>query len=63
MPNAPKTPLRAMRIPDDEWSALGDTVKGTPADRTGLVREFIRWYLRRPGVTMPKRPDPPPSAR
>lgn len=59
MPNAPKTPLRAVRIPDDEWNELGAAVADTPTDRTKLIREFIRWYLRRPGAKLPVRPPKP----
>lgn len=59
MPNAPKTPLRALRIPDDEWEDLGAAVEGTLTDRTKVIREFVQWYLRRPGAKLPARPTKP----
>jgi hypothetical protein len=57
MPNKPKTQHRSVRISDDDWADLlaAATVQGT--DRAGVINELIAWYLRRPGVTMPKRPD------
>lgn len=48
------TPLRQLRIPDDEWEALGEAVGDR--NRTRLVRTFIRWYLRWPGNKQPDRP-------
>ena len=57
MPNAPKTPARHMRIPDEEWNDLGTVAADQGTDRAALVREFIAWYLRRPGAKLPKRPD------
>lgn len=48
------TPLRQLRIPDDEWQALGAYVGDR--ERTRVVREFIRWYLRWPGATQPEPP-------
>lgn len=53
MPNVPKTPTRPIRIPDPEWSDFGETAV---PDRSAVVREFIRWYLRRPGAKLPARP-------
>ena len=45
------TPPRQMRIPDDQAAKAAGTV------RAEAVREFIRWYLRRPGAKLPTRPD------
>ena len=47
------TRLRQLRIPDDEWEALGKAVGDR--NRTRLVREYIRWHLRWPGNTQPTR--------
>jgi len=47
-----------MRIPDDEWDEVGDAVKQIGSNRTEITREFFRWYVRRPGAKMPKRPTP-----
>ena len=41
MPNAPKTPARAVRISEEMWAALRDV-----ADRTGMtVSDVIRHAL------------------
>jgi hypothetical protein len=53
------TPLRPLRIPDDEWTALGQAVGDR--NRTAAIREFIRWYTRFPGAKALHRPDPPPA--
>lgn len=62
MPNAPKTPTRPIRIPDLEWTDFGEAAKRQNADRSAVVREFIDWYLRRPGAKLPKRPAEPSDA-
>jgi len=56
MPNAPKTPTRPMRIPDDEWEAYGEIAEQLNSNRTRLTRDFIQWLRRDPGAKMPKRP-------
>lgn len=57
MPNAPKTPARQMRIPDEDWYEFETAAASQNTDRASAVREFIAWYLRRPGAKLPKRPD------
>ncbi len=47
------TPLRPLRIPDDEWEAFGQLVGDR--NRTQAVREFIRWRLRWPASKQPER--------
>lgn len=47
------TPMRPIRIPDDEWEALGQAVGDR--NRTRLIREYIRWHLRWPGNKQPER--------
>jgi hypothetical protein len=59
-PKATHTPPRQMRIPDDEWLPFDDATKSAGLARAEAVREFIRWYLRRPGAKMPNRPDAGP---
>ncbi len=58
MPNAPKTPARQMRIPDEDWADFATAVATNDAERAEVVRQFIQWYVRRPGAKLPKRPDP-----
>jgi hypothetical protein len=57
MPNAPKTPTRPIRIPDEDWTDFGEAAASQDTDRSALLREFIHWYVRRPGAKLPKRPD------
>lgn len=52
----PHTPPRQIRIPDEDWGDFAEAAKQEGSDRATLVREFIRWYLRRPGAKMPQRP-------
>jgi hypothetical protein len=50
-----RTPLRPVRVEGALWNLFGEVV-GT-RKRSGVIREFIRWYLREPGATMPDRPS------
>jgi len=47
------TRMHPLRIPDDEWEALGEAVG--ERNRTQLIRAYIRWHLRWPGNTQPTR--------
>lgn len=53
MPNQPKTPLHAFRLDAELWRDFGDRA----GDRTAVLRNFIRWYMREPGARMPRRPS------
>jgi hypothetical protein len=55
-PNVPKTPPRQIRI-GDEWYDFDAAAKAQGTERAALVRDFIAWYLRRPGAKLPARPD------
>lgn len=48
------TRLRQIRVPDDEWTAFGAYVGDR--ERTRVLREFMRWYLRWPGASHPEPP-------
>lgn len=56
MPNTPRTPPRQIRI-GDEWYEFELAAKSMDTERAAVIREFIAWYLRKPGAKMPKRPD------
>jgi hypothetical protein len=58
MPNAPKTPVSRFRIDADEWAAFGEAVP-EDTDRSAVLRQFVAWYLHRPGVKAVKRQAPP----
>ncbi len=55
---------RQMRMPDDEWLPFEKATKvmrpSGRSPRTAVVREFIRWYMRRPGAKLPERPPAGP---
>lgn len=52
-----KTPLVKVRIDPDLWRQFGDVAE---PDRSAVIRNFIRWYVREEGSRMPRRPDPEP---
>lgn len=58
---------RKFRAPDDEWNPFEDATRAMhPAGRSPrgrVIREFIRWYLRRPGATLPDRPPAGPWSK
>lgn len=63
-PNQPKTPARQVRI-GEEWYEFDDAAKRMGTERAALIREFIHWYLRKPGAKLPMRPavaNPAPVA-
>ena len=52
-PRTGEMPIQHVRAADDDWADL-DTASG--GRRPDVVRELIRWYLRRPGSRLPDRP-------
>ena len=54
-PATGQTPIRNLRVPDDEWVPFR-AVGGS--NMSALIRQFIRWYLRLPGAKLPERPSP-----
>jgi len=54
-PAVGKTPTRPIRIDLDLWEEFG---KVAEPDRSAVLRDFVRWYIREPGAKMPRRPDP-----
>jgi hypothetical protein len=57
VPNQPKTPNRAVRVDDELWQEAGQAAAAAGTDRTKLLNQFLRWYLRRPGAALPERPE------
>ncbi|MFI6856528.1 hypothetical protein [Streptomyces sp. NPDC050416] len=51
---------RRFRAPDDEWFPFGDATRAVHPEgrspRAKVLREFMRWYMRRPGAKLPERP-------
>lgn len=58
---------RQMRIPDGEWIAFEAATKAQHpvgrSPRAAVVREFMRWYMRRPGAKLPDRPAAGPWSK
>lgn len=54
MPNVDThTPRQTVRVDADLWDRFGQLAG---RDRSEVVREFIRWYVRDPKAKSPKRP-------
>ncbi|MEO3978804.1 hypothetical protein [Streptomyces sp. CAU 1734] len=55
---------RQFRAPDAEWIPFDAAVRAAhpdgPRSRARILREFMRWYLRRPGSQLPQRPPAGP---
>jgi hypothetical protein len=46
-------PIAEIRVAKDDWADFrAVNLRRAPA----VIREFIRWYLRRPGAKLPQRP-------
>jgi hypothetical protein len=57
MPNAPKTKHRSVRIEDQDWADLAE--RAPSGDRASVIKDLVRWYLRRPDAELPDRPFAP----
>lgn len=55
---------RQFRTPDGEWIPFEKAAKAVHpkgrSPRAKVLREFMRWYMRRPGAKLPARPDAGP---
>lgn len=60
-PNAPKTPVRPIRVDADLWDEFGKAATASDSDRSAVLRAFMAWYARRPGAKPPTRPATTPS--
>jgi len=47
------TTKSGIRVPEDLWRRFGELAE---PDRSTVLREFIRWYVREPDAKPPKRP-------
>lgn len=50
---------RTIRMEQGLWDDLGPAAMANGHDRSGLIKQFVRWYLRIPGAQLPQRPDTP----
>jgi hypothetical protein len=62
VPNSPRTQHRSVRVPDEDWADLLTATKRLGSDRGTVIKQLIRWYLRRPGAELPERPGGKPAA-
>lgn len=46
-PNQPKTPLRAIRIDDELWTAVKEKAEAEGRNVSEIIRAALRRYLRR----------------
>lgn len=53
------TARQTIRIDESLWIAFGESAGATGSDRSTVLREFVRWYVREHGAKMPRRPDAP----
>lgn len=51
------TKHRSIRLEQDLWDRLDPAAKASGFDRSSLIRQMVRWYLREPGAKLPPRPD------
>lgn len=47
MPNQPKTPIRSVRIPDEEWHAAVAKARTEGTTVTEVVRDALRQFVAR----------------
>jgi hypothetical protein len=43
---------RSLRVDIELWDEFGAAIM--PASRSSVLREFIRWYLGKPGAVLPR---------
>jgi metal-responsive CopG/Arc/MetJ family transcriptional regulator len=42
------------------WDEFGAATEGRHKDgRSGVIRDFMRWYLRKPDAALPEQPEQP----
>jgi hypothetical protein len=62
MPNRPRTQHRSVRVSDEDWADLKTATQAAGSDRGTVIKQLIRWYLRRPGARLPERPTLEPRS-
>lgn len=50
------TARQTMRVDEALWEQFGAATTAADTDRSTVLREFIRWYVREPGAKQPPRP-------
>ena len=66
-PDAEYDTPRRFRASDDEWESFEAAARAMhPTGRSPrgqVLREFMRWYMRRPGSKLPERPPVGPWSK
>lgn len=57
MPNAPKNKHRMVRFSDEDWEEFGALTQQEGTDRSAVLRQLARWWMRRRGAKLPDRPE------
>jgi hypothetical protein len=52
------TPRRVISAEDDLWDPFGQLVGDR--NRSAVLRQFMAWYIRKPGAKLPERPPARP---
>jgi hypothetical protein len=50
------TPRQTIRIDEELWIRFGGLAATQGTDRSTLLRDFVRWYIRQPGSGSLRRP-------
>ena len=50
------TARQTIRVDEALWEQFGKETASAESDRSAVLRDFVRWYVREPGAKMPKRP-------
>ena len=48
------TDRRTIRVDPDLWNEFGRATAGGEDGRSGVLRDFMRWYLGKPGAELPQ---------
>lgn len=51
------TARQTIRVDEALWEQFGEQATKAGSDRSVLLRDFVRWFVREPGAKMPKRPE------
>lgn len=57
------TPLLTFRFPRDEQDEFAANATRAGSSKSEVLVAFVRWYNRKPGARMPKRPPAPSAAQ
>jgi hypothetical protein len=52
------TARQTIRVEPELWDEFGAAAEQVDTDRSALVRDFIAWFLRKPGAKQPPRIPP-----